>query len=50
MMIVQVMWSQPQDTVSGQPKDGHDQWMLAKRVPSSRHYLVLILGKPRFYA
>jgi hypothetical protein len=20
-------------------KDGHDQWMLAKRVPSSRHYL-----------
>jgi hypothetical protein len=22
-------------------KDGHNQWMLAKRVPSSRHYLVL---------
>jgi hypothetical protein len=31
-------------------KDGHDQWMLAKRVPSSRHYLVWIQGKPRFYA
>jgi hypothetical protein len=22
-------------------KDGHDQWMLAKRVSSSTHYLVL---------
>jgi hypothetical protein len=21
--------------------DGHDRWMLAKRVPSSKHYLVL---------
>jgi hypothetical protein len=22
-------------------KDGHDQWMLAKRIPSSKQYLVL---------
>jgi hypothetical protein len=31
-------------------KDGPNQWMLAKRVPSSRHYLEWIPGKPRFYA
>jgi hypothetical protein len=40
MTIVQVMWCQPQDAVVDNLKnDGHDQWMLAKRVPPSKHYL-----------
>ena len=34
MMIEPVMWCQPQDAVvDDRKKDGHNQWMLAKRVP-----------------
>jgi hypothetical protein len=40
MTIVQVMWCQPQDAVVDNLKnDGHDQWILAMRVPPSKHYL-----------
>jgi hypothetical protein len=41
MTLMQVVWCQPQDAVVDDLKnDGHDQWMLAKRVPSpSKHCL-----------
>jgi hypothetical protein len=51
MMIVQVMWCQPEDAVVDDPrKDGLNQWMLAKRVPSpSKHYLsVKLKASPGF--
>jgi hypothetical protein len=42
-MIVQVTWCQPQDAklMDDPKKDGLNQWMLANRVSSSKHYLVL---------
>jgi hypothetical protein len=49
MMIEPVMWCQPQDAVVDDLKDGHNQWMLAKRVPPSKHYLsVKIKASPGF--
>jgi hypothetical protein len=50
MMIEPVMWCQPQDAVvDDRKKDGHNQWMLAKRVPPNKHYLsVKLKASPGF--
>jgi hypothetical protein len=49
MMIEPVMWCQPQDAVVDDLKDGHNQWMLAKLVPPSKHYLsVKLKASPGF--
>jgi hypothetical protein len=50
MMIMQVMWCQPQDELVDDPeKDGLDQLMLAKRVPPSKHCLsVKLKASPGF--
>jgi hypothetical protein len=42
MMIVQVMWSNHKmQLVDDLKNDGPNQWMLAKLVSFSKHYLVL---------